>query len=135
MKSRLFPLLLAGLLVFLGLTPEAFSQDIVPQGADAAAKPSLLSTLINMAPMLLMCYAVFYLFVVRPQDKRAKAHKSLMDSLKKGESVVTTSGIVGRVAGQEGGYVLLEISPSVRIKVEGTHVARREKEEAAKSAA
>jgi len=110
------------------------AQEVLPQGADAQAVPSFWGTLRSMAPMLLICYAIFWFMVVRPQEKKLKSHKELMDSLKKGDSVVTTSGIVGRVQGQEEGYVILEVAPNVRLKIEGTHVARRERGESKKAA-
>ncbi len=110
-------------------TAEAFADSIVPQGADVPAQKSFMQVLSETAPLIVICYAVFYFMVIRPQDRKAKAQKALLETLKKGESVVTSSGIVGRVAGTDAGFVTLEIAPNVRIKIETTHVVRREKEE------
>ncbi len=127
-KQQFFALLASPLFVALNAA-SAFADDIVPHGADAPAQKTFFQVLRETAPLILICYAVFYFLVIRPQDRKAKAQKALLESLKKGESVVTSSGIVGRVAGSEGAFVTLEIAPNVRIKIETSHVARREKEE------
>ena len=130
MKSRhllAFSSLVASLLIS---ATSALAQNVPAQGADAAEQPSLWKALMDMAPMLAVCYFIFWAMVIRPQDKKNKARKSLLESLKKGDSVVTTSGIVGRVSGQEEQFVLLEVAPNVKIKIELGCIARREKEDA-----
>lgn len=122
-------LLTLATLLFFSVS-QALAQEVPAQGADAAAQPTLLQALKDMVPMLAACYFIFWLLVIRPQDKKNKERKSLLESLKKGDSVVTTSGIVGRVSGQEDKFVLLEIAPSVKIKIELACIARREKEDA-----
>jgi preprotein translocase subunit YajC len=78
-----------------------------------------------MLPMLAVCYLIFYFMVVKPQDTKMKKQKQLVDTLKKGESVVTTGGIVGKIAGTEKEFVLVEIAPNVKIKMDPAHVAKR----------
>jgi len=67
--------------------------------------------------MLLIMFAIFYLLLIRPQQKRAKQHKELVENLKAGDQVVTAGGIHGKIASVQDTLVTLEISSGVRIKV------------------
>ncbi len=92
---------------------------------EAAARPPLTEVLFRMMPLFLMVFIVFHFLVIRPQEKKSKAQRELIESLTKNEQVVTTSGIVGRVAGIEKDYILLEISNNVKVKFEPGHVVKR----------
>lgn len=101
-----------------------------------AHPPGLADMLFKMLPMFVMVFFIFYFMVMKPQQQRLKSQKELLESLKKGESVVTSGGILGKIAGIEGELVLIEVAPNVRIRVEATHIARKvEKPGADKSAA
>ena len=109
------------------------SQEAVAQAAPAAApaaapQPTFLGALWDTLPMLAICYLIFYVMVIRPQESKNKKHKALLESLKRGDSVVTTSGIIGKVAGVEKDHLLLEVAQNVKLKVLLTHVARLEAE-------
>jgi preprotein translocase subunit YajC len=93
-----------------------------------------MGSLVQMLPMLAICYFIFYFMVMKPQDTRSKKHKGLIESLKRGDSVVTSSGIVGKIAGVEKEYVLLEIARDVKVKVQQQHIVAREEEKAAAAA-
>ncbi|HDZ91972.1 MAG: preprotein translocase subunit YajC [Deltaproteobacteria bacterium] len=67
-------------------------------------------------PLILM-FAIFYFLLIRPQQKKAKAHKQLLASLKKGDRVVTSGGLYGVVTGLTDDVVTMEIAPKVRVKV------------------
>lgn len=67
--------------------------------------------------MLVIMFAIFYLLLIRPQQKRAKQHKELVNSLKAGDQVVTAGGIHGKVAAVQDMIVTLEIASNVRVKV------------------
>lgn len=60
---------------------------------------------------------VFYFLLIRPQQKRAKKHTNLIESLKRGDEVITSSGIFGKIALIEGNTVTLEIAKNTKIKV------------------
>ena len=60
---------------------------------------------------------VFYFFMIRPQQKKAKDQKKFIDEIKKGEDVVTIAGIFGRVAEIEGDTIILEVERGGRIKM------------------
>jgi len=97
-------------------------------GDAAAAPPSLFGALIDMLPMLAVCYLIFYFMVIKPQERKTKQHKALLDSMKRGDSVVTSSGIIGKVSGVESDHVLLEIAPNIKVKFMRQHIVRLENE-------
>lgn len=90
------------------LIPEAFAQ-----GAPAGGGADWLSLL----PLVLI-FVLFYFMLIRPQMKRAKEHKSMIDALQKGDEVVTAGGTVGRITKVGQGYLSLEIADKVEIQVQ-----------------
>lgn len=72
----------------------------------------------NLAPMVLI-FVVFYFLLIRPQEKKKKEHEKLISGVKKGEDVVTNSGIFGAVTAvnDSDNTVLLQISQDVEIKI------------------
>ena len=76
----------------------------------------------SFLPLILM-FVVFYFLLIWPQQKKAKAHKALLSNLKKGDDVVTSSGIYGTITGITDTVVTLEIAEKVRIKVARNSVA------------
>jgi preprotein translocase subunit YajC len=86
--------------------------------ADTAAPgaPAAPSTLMTILPFALM-FAVFYFLMIRPQQKKMKDQQDLLNSLKKGEEVITQSGIFGKVHGIADQFITLEVDNNVRIKV------------------
>lgn len=75
-----------------------------------------------LAPLLLM-FLVFYFLLIRPQQKRTKQHRDFLDALQKGDEVVTSGGIHGRVTGITDNVVTLEIADKVRIKIQRANIA------------
>lgn len=76
--------------------------------------------LVLMAAM----FGVFWFFVFRPQSRRAKLHQAMLASIKRGDHVVTTGGIIGRVARLEGdGVLTLEIADGVRVRCRQSMIA------------
>lgn len=65
-----------------------------------------------------LLFAVFYFILIRPQQKRQKEHKRLLESLKKGDKVVTTGGIHGTIVGLSDTVVTTEIADKVKVKVD-----------------
>jgi len=61
-------------------------------------------------------FVLMYFMIIRPQRKRQKEHKSLMDNLGKGDEVVTTGGILGKVIKVDENYMVLEVSKGVELK-------------------
>lgn len=76
------------------------------------------SSLVQIAPLVLI-FVVFYFLLIRPQQKKAKDHKAMLDALRRGDRVVTGGGLVGTVAKvQEGSdEVLVDIAENTRVRV------------------
>ncbi len=75
-----------------------------------------------MVPLILM-FAIFYFLLIRPQQKKQKAHRQLLGNLKKGDRVITSGGLYGRITGLTDTVVTLEISEKVRVKVGRGNIA------------
>lgn len=73
--------------------------------------------LMQFAPLIVLII-VFYFLLIRPQMKRNKEHRNMLDQLAKGDEVVTAGGLAGRVAGIGEAYVTLEIADNVSVKVQ-----------------
>ena len=80
------------------------------------------SAIMNIVPLVFM-FAIFYFLLIRPQQKKAKEHRALLDSLKKGDQVVTAAGIHGKVTAMDENIVTLEIAPGVNIKISKGFIA------------
>ena len=102
---------LAGALVTLTAVP-ALAQETAKQ------PPAFMSLL----PMVVV-FGIFYFFMIRPQMRRQKTHQEFLTKLQRGDEVLTSGGILGRIEGLTDLYVTLEIAPSVRIKVLRSQVA------------
>ncbi len=67
-------------------------------------------------PLIIM-FAIFYFLLIRPQQKKTKEHKLMLEALKKGDRVVSSGGLYGMVTGLTNEIVTMEIAPKVRVKV------------------
>ena len=85
-------------LEFLGISDAMAAATTAATTASAAGEPSPQGGFLSMLPMLVIFIVVFYFLLVRPQTKRAKEQRSLMDSLAVGDEVVTTGGIIGKLS-------------------------------------
>lgn len=93
------------------------------QTADAAAASNAApSALLNMLPIVGFGL-IFYFLIWRPQSKRAKELKTLVDSLAKGDEVMTTSGMLGKINKVDDHYVALQVADNVELKMQKTAVA------------
>ena len=71
----------------------------------------------NMLFLVAIFFGIFYFMIIRPQQKQQKTHKSYLESLKKGDEVITNGGLIGRIAGVQGDVLTLEIANNVRVRV------------------
>ena len=76
-------------------------------------------------PLILMgaMFAIFYFLLIRPQQKKNKDHRQMLSNLKKGDRVVTSGGIHGRITGMDESTLTVEIAEKVRVKVTRANVA------------
>ncbi len=68
--------------------------------------------------LIVVMFGVLYFIMIRPQMKRTKEHKQMIDALQKGDEVVTSGGVLGRVIKLSEGYVTLEIANNVEVQVQ-----------------
>ena len=71
--------------------------------------------LVQLFPLILI-FVVFYFLLIRPQQKKAKDHRAMIEAVKRGDVVVTTGGLIGKIVHVDGNELGLEIAPNVRIK-------------------
>lgn len=83
-----------------------------PSGGDASG--SLMTTVI----MFGLIFVIFYFMIIRPQQKRAKERQAMLDSVKKGDRVITSGGMHGKVINIDDGTILVEVADNVKIKFE-----------------
>ena len=88
---------------------------ISPAYAQAAASPGTDGTM-NIV-FIVMMFVVMYFMIIRPQMKKAKEHRTLLDGLTKGDEVIAV-GILGRISKITDNYITLEIAPNVSIQVQ-----------------
>lgn len=71
---------------------------------------------------LIFFFLIFYFLLIRPQQKRIKAHREFLSKLKKGDDVITSSGIYGKVVGITDKVVTLEVDKDVKIKIDKSFI-------------
>jgi preprotein translocase subunit YajC len=98
----------------------------VDTATTAGQRPSLGEVLSRMMPMFVIVFFIFYFMVIKPQQAKLKTQRLLVEGLKKGDSVVTTGGLIGKVVSVEPQHVVLEIAANVKVRVERSHIERRE---------
>ncbi len=72
---------------------------------------------------LIAIFAVFWFLLIRPQQKRAKEHKTMVEALTKGDEVVTSGGLLGKITKLGDSFVTLEIADGLRVQVQRASVA------------
>jgi len=68
--------------------------------------------------LIVAMFAVLYFLMIRPQMKRAKEHKTMVDALQKGDEVITAGGVLGRITRVGDSYVSVEVANNVEIQVQ-----------------
>ena len=89
------------------------------QAAGAPAAPSMMSTL--LFPVILI--AIMYFLMIRPQMKRQKEHKAMLEKLGKGDEVITNGGIAGTVAEIGESFITVEIASGVQVRLQKGAIA------------
>jgi preprotein translocase subunit YajC len=73
--------------------------------------------LLNILPLVLL-FGIFYFLIIRPQQQRMKAHQAMVSAVKRGDTVVTAGGLIGKVAKvKDDGEVMVEIADNVQVRV------------------
>ena len=82
-----------------------------------------MSSLTSMLPLVLM-FVVLYFVMIRPQMKRQKEHRAMIDALAKGDEVATAGGLLGKVSKLGEGYMTLELAPGIEVQVQRSAVTQ-----------
>ena len=98
-----------------------FISEAFAQTAPAAAGGGTESTLISMLPLVLM-FVVLYFIMIRPQMKKQKEHKAMIEALAKGDEVVIAGGVLGKVAKLGDSFVHVEVANGVELQVQRASV-------------
>jgi preprotein translocase subunit YajC len=98
----------------------AFAMGTPPGGATGAGGG--MAAFQQVIPLVFM-FAIFYFLLIRPQQKKAKEHKSLLDGLKKADNVITAGGVHGKVVSVDDTIVSLEVATGVIIKITKSYIA------------
>ncbi len=89
----------------------------------AAAGGDMQSTLMSVLPLLLM-FAVLYFVMIRPQMKKQKEHRAMIDALAKGDEVVTAGGLLGKVSKIGDAYIGVELATGVEVQLQRSAVVQ-----------
>src|SRR5450830_545445 len=87
----------------------------------AAAGGDMQSSLMSMLPLVLM-FVVLYFVMIRPQMKKQKEHRAMIEALAKGDEVATVGGMLGKVTKVGEGYLTLEVAPNVEVQIQRSAV-------------
>ena len=98
-----------------------FISSAFAQTAPAAAGGDMQSTLVSMLPLVLM-FVVLYFVMIRPQMKKQKEHRAMIEALAKGDEVATVGGLLGKVTKLGEGYLTLEVANNVEVQVQRSAV-------------
>ncbi|MCS7203128.1 MAG: preprotein translocase subunit YajC [Thermodesulfovibrio sp.] len=104
----------------LNFISKAYAMGSAPQGG--AQGDPITSLIASLLPLILIIL-VFYFLLIRPQQKRAKAHREMLESLKRGDKVITIGGIYGVIEAVNPTTVILKIAENVKIKVSKQSIA------------
>ena len=91
----------------------AVSLPALAQAAPSAVGPSIMSQVLLFLPLIL----IFYFLLIRPQQQRAKKHKALIEGIKKGDTVITSGGLVGKVTKAGETEITVELADGVRVQI------------------
>ena len=94
---------------------------MTPLYAAEAQQPGILASLMP----LIILFAIFYFLVILPQQREAKKHKEMVESLKKGDKIVTNGGIIAEVVKNEEDFLKVKINDNVEVKLSKDAVARK----------
>ena len=91
-----------------------FISDAWAEAAPAAPQDA---GLMGFVPLIVI-FVLFYFLLIRPQMKRAKEHRKLVEALSKNDEIVTTGGLLGKVTEVEESFITIEIADGVKVKVQ-----------------
>ena len=121
---------LFGVFCVLSFTSKAFAFGGGQPAPEGGGAPNMLVT---MFPFILM-FAILYLLIIRPQQKKQREHQRMIDDLKKGDRVVTSGGVHGTITGikEQEGILIVQVAREVQIEVSRGSISRVDERKAKK---
>jgi preprotein translocase subunit YajC len=95
-----------------------FISDAMAQGAEGQQAPGL-----EMVFMLLAMFGIFYFLLIRPQQKKAKEHKNMVEALSKGDEIITNGGLLAKITDTDENFLTCKISDNVEVKIQRHAIA------------
>lgn len=95
-----------------------FISDAIAEAGAAASQPDPLASLLLPIGLVVL----FYFFLIRPQSKRQKEHRQMLTELQKGEEVITSGGILGKISKITDDFITLEIADTVSLTIQKSAV-------------
>ncbi|MDR1285962.1 MAG: preprotein translocase subunit YajC [Campylobacteraceae bacterium] len=80
--------------------------------------------LTSLLPLIVL-FAIFYFLIIMPQQRQAKAHRTMLSELKKGDKVITSGGLVGEVTNVDDNFIKIKLNDDVIVKVVREHIVKR----------
>jgi preprotein translocase subunit YajC len=87
---------------------------------------------LSMVIWLVLLFGLMYFMLIRPQKKQREAHQKLMDSLKKGDRVVTSGGLLGTIVGLAEGHAILDTFEGTKVRIQKAHITGLQTDPSAK---
>ena len=78
----------------------------------------------SLAPLLIL-FAIFYFLIIRPQQKQQKAHKEMLDSLTKGDKIITSGGLIAVIVKPEEDFIKIKLNDDTIVKLDRSFVAKK----------
>lgn len=82
------------------------------------------NSLMQFLPIIVL-FAIFYFLIIRPQQKTQKEHKLMLESLKKGDKIVTNGGLIAEVVKPEEDFIKIKLNDETIVKLERAYVAKK----------
>ena len=108
--------------VSFSLISSAIAQT-APAAAPATGAAGMLSSLSGMLPLVLM-FVVLYFVMIRPQMRKQKEHRTMIEAVAKGDEILTSGGIIGRITRLGEGNISIEISPGVEVQLQRSAISQ-----------
>jgi preprotein translocase subunit YajC len=74
---------------------------------------------------LIILFAIFYFLIIRPQQKAQKAHKAMLESLEKGDKIITTGGLIAVIVKPETDFIKIKLNDDTIVKLDRAYVAKK----------
>ncbi len=109
----------AEMMYLFSIVTEAYAMAPSPQAGQPGGAQGLFASILP----LILIFVVFYFLLIRPQQKKAKEHRQMLDNLKKGDKVITAGGIYGVVESVGNNTIVLKIAENVKVKYGKGYIA------------